>query len=300
MELDLKNVTKRFGSTSAVDDVSFTVDSGARLALIGPNGSGKTTLIRLILGLIRGEGDIRVADWEPFSEREELTERIAYVPQIAPETAMTVEQYTQTVCHARGIEPQQIYDLTESLYFDASEHRHKAYRDLSGGMKQKLLIAMALSSDPDLLVMDEPTASLDADARHRFFELCSKLSEDTTLILCSHRLEEIRHLIDRIVALEDGAVKETGAVEDFMARQGRVAIELKLSGVDSPDSGWLESQDFERLSSGRYIGFFPRQEKMSKLSKLQEKLDADIEDLIVNDLQDLQVDGSMHSTEEQT
>jgi ABC-2 type transport system ATP-binding protein len=292
LEIEARNISKLFGSTQAVDDISFSVESGARLALIGPNGSGKTTLIRLVLGLMKGDGELEVADTDPFENREQLAQRTAYVPQIAPETAMPVSQFVETVCRARSIEVASVYTITDRLHFDAREHATKPYQDLSGGMKQKLLIATALASEPELLVMDEPTASLDADARQVFFELCAQLPRSSSLILCSHRLEEIRHLIDEIVALEDGSVVDKGPVEVFVSNQGRVAIEFEIEDSISPSDEWLRQHDFEAVSDRRYVAFFPRSQKMDKLEALHTEFGDGLSDLIVNDLQDLQVDQS--------
>ncbi|MFB6264237.1 MAG: ATP-binding cassette domain-containing protein, partial [Bradymonadaceae bacterium] len=124
---------------------------------------------------VAAEGEVRVDGVDPFERRAEIAERMAYVPQIAPEFSVRVGRLTETVCRAREIEPARVAEVTERLDFALDRHRDKPYRDLSGGMKQKVSIGLALAGDPDLLVMDEPTASLDAPTRSSFFVACAEL-----------------------------------------------------------------------------------------------------------------------------
>ncbi len=287
--VEFDDVTKRFGKTTALESVDLTIAEGERVGLVGPNGSGKTTLIRLLTGLARGVGRVRVGGADPFAERERLDGEVGYVPQIAPETEMTVREFSRLVAGSRGLAVEAIYEVCRQLGFGPAGHLAKPYRALSGGMKQKLLVAMTLADRPSLLVMDEPTASLDADARRTFFEQCTRVADEATLVLCSHRLEEIRHLVDRIVALEQGRVVADGPIARFVNRQGRTSIEVQLDGSDDEIDAWLLERGFEPVSPGRYAGFFATGEKMDRVRELHERLGAQMEDLVVHDLSDLQV-----------
>jgi ABC-2 type transport system ATP-binding protein len=220
MKIELSDITKEFGPTTALDGVDLTIDSGQRLGLVGPNGSGKTTLIRTIMGLVRAQGSIDVGGVDPFDERPAVASKMAYVPQIAPEFRVRVGRLTDAVCRARQIDRSAVESVTRRLDFDLERHAEKPYRDLSGGMKQKLLIGLALGGSPRLLVMDEPTASLDVSTRQSFFELCGEL-EEATLILCSHRLDEIRHLVDSILELDAGQIVGTRSSEAFVEQESK-------------------------------------------------------------------------------
>lgn len=290
MDITLEHMSKRFGGTLALDDVDLSIEAGERVGLIGANGSGKTTLIRAIMGMIRVEGTVRVGDWSPFDERKHLAEHIAYVPQIAPTMGVPVRQILATVCTARQMPEERVAEICEVLGFDLMSHRDKDFRELSGGMKQKLLIGMALAARPRLLVMDEPSASLDADARRRFFERCAELSSETTVLLCSHRLEEVRHLIDRIVALEDGRVVADDATEAFVADMGRAAIELRVTEPSDDLEAWLAEHDFKKLSGGRFVAFVPWEQKLDLARAVMNSWSDELEDLVVEDVHDLQVD----------
>src|SRR5690606_41210516 len=132
----------------------------------------------------------------PFEDRLLTARRLAYVPQTAPQLSASVEEVIHTVAFTRGLSPEAIGGVAARLDLDLAPIRARPFRNLSGGMKQKLLLAAAFAARPALLVLDEPTASLDARARERFHALCAELPAGTTLLLCSHRFEEIRHLAD--------------------------------------------------------------------------------------------------------
>jgi ABC-type multidrug transport system ATPase subunit len=214
-------VHKRFGRAEVLKGVDLLIPSGSRVALVGPNGSGKSTLLRAMMGLVECSGAVRLDGRSPFEERVEVARRLAYVPQVAPQLSATVAEVVELATFTRGLPAGAVEAVARRLELDVAEVRHRAFRDLSGGMKQKLLLAMALAAEPSLLVLDEPTASLDARARARLFELCGAPSGgrpgEATLVLCSHRLEELRGLVDHVVELADGRVRFDGALERYLA-----------------------------------------------------------------------------------
>jgi ABC-2 type transport system ATP-binding protein len=226
MRIELRGVRKRFGHAEALRGLDLTLPAGTRAALIGPNGSGKSTLIRSLLGLLACEGEVRLDGRSPFADRLQTARRLAYVPQIAPQLSATVDEVIRTVALTRDLDPARIDVLARRLDLDVSAIRTRPFRNLSGGMKQKLLIAAAFAADASLLVLDEPTASLDARARERFFELCAEIPSETTVLLCSHRLEELHQLAGHVVALEEGLVTYDGPSREFLATPGRKVLEL--------------------------------------------------------------------------
>jgi ABC-2 type transport system ATP-binding protein len=217
VRIEVQQAKKRFGRIEVLKGVSFEVPQGRRLALVGPNGSGKSTLIRALLGLIECEGSVRLDGRSPFESRIETAKRLAYVPQVAPSLGASAREWVRLVCLTRGLGYDEVTRMTSRLNLDLSDIARRPFRNLSGGMKQKLLLALAFASRPELLVMDEPTASLDEVTRQRFFELCRELAPSTTVILCSHRWEEISLLTQHVLALEEGRVSFDGAAESYPA-----------------------------------------------------------------------------------
>jgi|SoiMethySBSTD1v2_1073268.scaffolds.fasta_scaffold266747_2 ABC-type multidrug transport system ATPase subunit len=217
MRIELRGARKRFGKVEALRGIDLTIPGGRRVALVGPNGSGKSTLIRALLGLVDCEGEVRIDGPNPYESRVELARRLAYVPQIAPALGASVNELVALVCLTRELPRAEVERMAERLALDLASVGRRPFRNLSGGTKQKVLLAIAFASHPELLVLDEPTASLDEDARRRFLELCGELPASTTVILCSHRLEEVSHLTDHVLALHEGQVRYDGPAAGYVS-----------------------------------------------------------------------------------
>ncbi len=216
MRIELRNVQKRFGNVTALRGVSLEVPQGARVGLVGPNGSGKSTLLRALMGLVACEGDVLLDGRSPFERRDEVARRLAYVPQFAPQWGAPVGELVGAVCALRELRPEAVRALAARMELDLAALEGRPFRELSGGMKQKLLIALALATGASLFILDEPTASLDARARQRFFELLDETAGGATRVFCSHRIDEVRGLVDRIVVLHDGVVAYDGAAAAYV------------------------------------------------------------------------------------
>lgn len=272
MRLDVAHVTKRFGTSVALRDIDLTIESGAKVALIGPNGSGKTTLIRVLLGLVEHRGRVT---------RSGTPEQIAYVPQIAPQLAATVEDLVRAVCALRDLPAQAVAEVAARLDLSIGDIARKPFRALSGGSKQKLLIALALAPRPDLVILDEPTASLDAETRGKFLALQKDLIGDATVILCSHRLEEIRPLVDHVVALEDGRIVYDGAAAEYLAGRVGTLLEIRFAGRDPR---WLVSTGFARGTDGWWSKSVDRAAKLALVPQALAALGSELADLVVRDV----------------
>jgi nitrous oxidase accessory protein len=216
----VRDLTKRFGSVVAVDHLSFDANAGEAVALWGPNGAGKTTALRCLLGLLPYEGTVRVADYEVSLQGKAARRLIGFVPQeLNFHDDLTVRETLHFHARLKKAPADAIAAVLERL--DLAEHAHKPVRDLSGGMKQRLALAVALLADPPLLVLDEPTTNLDARAREDFLALLAELkAAGKTLIFASHRLEEVMGLADRILVLERGKLVAAGTPEELSARLG--------------------------------------------------------------------------------
>lgn len=288
MKIQLARVGKRFGKVHALRDVELVLPDGAKVALIGPNGSGKTTLIRALLGLVHHTGDIRIDDAPVV--RAALAPRVAYVPQIAPQVAASCGDLVRAIADLRGIDVDAIGDVATRLDLHLDQVRTRPFRTLSGGSKQKLLIALALAVRPELLILDEPTASLDAEARGRFFALQRELAGAATLILCSHRLEEIRSLIDHVVALEDGRVAYDGDATEYLARRVGSVLELR---VDGGGAAWLADHGFMAGANGWWSRAVDRDAKLVLVPDALRSLGTALRDLVVRDVDLVELRGEV-------
>ncbi|MFI5309507.1 MAG: ATP-binding cassette domain-containing protein, partial [Polyangiales bacterium] len=159
MRVELRNVWKRFGAQVVLRDVNLELAHGERVALVGPNGSGKSTLLRALMGLLRCEGEVLLDGRSPYAHRRDTAQHLAYVPQAAPQLAAVVHDVVGAICDLRGMQEDRVIALARELGLDAQSVKEKPFRALSGGMKHKLLIALAFASKASLYILDEPTAS---------------------------------------------------------------------------------------------------------------------------------------------
>jgi ABC-2 type transport system ATP-binding protein len=225
--IQIAQVSKRYGAVTALDRVSLEIREGERVAFVGTNGSGKTTLLRCLLGLLRFEGKVTLAGSDVAREPELALRSVAYIPQIAPPIDAPVQEVVTAYLGLRGRPAESLSAWTDRLGLDLGASATKRFRDLSGGMKQKLLAALALATDAPILVCDEPTANLDGEARAEFIRELARRDRRHTLILCSHRVDEVSALVDRIVELHDGRIKSDAGIERETS-QGAEAPRLKV------------------------------------------------------------------------
>ena len=287
MEIVIRGLSKRFGEIEALRDLHVTIPRGRRVALVGPNGSGKSTLNRVLLGLLRFEGDVRIDGVSPRDERRENARRIAYVPQTAPVLAIAVGPLVSALAGLRGVPVARVALLAGELGLDLAALARQPFRGLSGGMKQKLLLALALAADASLLVLDEPTGSLDAPTRERFFGLCEQRIDGATVILCSHRLEEVRHLVDHVLVLESGRLVYDGAADAFLDASSTGLVEVRVEG--EPAARWLVARGFAKRSGGWFTRAVSRAEKRELVRALVGELGPAVRDLNARDVERLEL-----------
>jgi len=200
----VRDLTKRYGDITAVDDVSFDVAAGEVFCLLGPNGAGKTTTIECLEGYRRPDGgDIRVLGLDPQKDAEGLSRRIGVQLQEASLPARLKVWETLKLFSVLYERPSVQWDLLDQLGLEA---KRDAYFDkLSGGQKQRLFVALALINDPEVVFLDEITTGLDPRARHSIWELIRGIRDrGTTVVLSTHFMEEAEALADRVAIIRSG------------------------------------------------------------------------------------------------
>lgn len=216
----IEHLTKRFGRATAVDDVSLSIGEGDAVALWGANGAGKSTIIRCALGLLRFRGAISVGGNDVRRRGKAARKLIGYVPQeLGFYDDLGVAEAVRFFARLKGVRVDAVDGPLGSVGLVGQER--KRIRELSGGMKQRLALAIALLGDPPVLILDEVTASLDACGRDEFVSLLARFSKaGRTLLFASHRVEEVTALANRVVLLDKGRVTETIGADQLVARLG--------------------------------------------------------------------------------
>jgi Cu-processing system ATP-binding protein len=231
----LHDVTKRYGAVTAVDGLSFAVEPGETFALIGPNGAGKTTTLKLILGLARptsGSIAVGLAGLPPHAA--ETRRGMGYVPQrVDLPAGRTAAEVLGFFAALRGLDGSAVARALDRVGMTALAGRRAS--ELSGGYAQRLLLAQALLGDPSLLVLDEPTASLDPEATWEFRSLVEGLRQDgKTILLCSHLLAEVERVADRVLILAGGRRVALESLADLRARQASSArLEIEARNAEA-------------------------------------------------------------------
>jgi len=283
VEVEARDLRKRFGRSEVLRGLDFRIPVGRRVALVGPNGSGKSTLIRVLLGLLRYRGHVRVGGCDPLAEHLAVAARMAYVPQIAPQLAAPVGELVRALSRLRGVPTEATAEVAEALALPLEGVWRQPFRSLSGGMKQKLLVALALGSGASLLVLDEPTGSLDPHSRERVLSLFERLASDTTVVLCSHRLEEVRQLVDHVLVLEEGRLRYDGSAAAFLASITTSVLEVCVE--DAAAGRWLAARGFRRGTGRWWLRTVSQDEKLKLVPEIAAELGGSLSDLNVRDLE---------------
>lgn len=225
----IDHLTKQFGRAKAVDDVSITIGAGESVALWGPNGAGKTSILRCLTGLLRYQGRITINGIDAARAGKQARACIGYVPQeLGFNDDLRVGQAIEFFASLRGIRRMEVSSVLGRVQLDGQEH--KRMRELSGGMKQRLALAIAMIGNPPVLVLDEVTASLDAAGRGDLVSLLAKVSRELrcSVLFASHRVEEIEALATRVVMLEKGKIVRDLPTVEFVQQVNSHLLHLTI------------------------------------------------------------------------
>jgi ABC-2 type transport system ATP-binding protein len=222
---------------------------GERIALIGQNGAGKTTLIRCILGQYVYDGNLKVLEMNPRTEREKILHNVGFVPQIPPPLKMTVKEMLEFFSQLTKTPEEKFITLSEELGLSIKDNLRKPFLQLSGGMKQKLLVSLALGKNPKILLMDEPSANLDPKAREVFFQYLTDFNKDALMILSSHRMDEISTLVTRIVEMDLGNIVLDEVLYSSASLNNMFEVSVTLTDSLEELENILTEWKFERNSN---------------------------------------------------
>ena len=220
--IETKDLTKTFDNFTAVDSLNLKIEKGEFFGLLGPNGAGKTTTISLLSTLLLPtKGEILIDGQQLTRQRPDLKRKISVITQ---EYSMRQDMNMDEIMEYQGrlyfMPRKQIKERTEELleFCDLLKFRKRTVRKLSGGMKRKLMVCRALLTDPEILLLDEPTAGMDALSRRQMWNLLRKLNEkNLTILLTTHYMEEAQNLCNRVALMDHGKLEEVSTPQALIA-----------------------------------------------------------------------------------
>ncbi|MFV0557440.1 MAG: ATP-binding cassette domain-containing protein [Enterococcus sp.] len=250
--LAIHQLTKQFGATTVLDELSLQVPRGSIFGFVGENGAGKTTTMKLILGLESPTSGTITINGEAVKFGATPTNRITgYLPDVPVfYNYMNASDYLQLCGEITGMEKQYLKQrIDEMLKLVGLHGEKKKIRGFSRGMKQRLGIAQALLNEPELLICDEPTSALDPSGRNEFLELLASLRGQTTILFSTHILPDVERICDYVGILAEGKLKVTGTIEELKERFATPQIEVvcETSAVCERLLNELEASNYEAI-----------------------------------------------------
>lgn len=240
--ISVQGLTKRYGQTEAVRNISFSVDKGEVIGFLGPNGAGKSTTMKILCGYLPADaGEVRVAGFDVFGDSVKARSRIGYMPENVPlYPEMRVSEYLSYRAALKGVSARQTAEKVEDALqlCGLSGVRRKLIGTLSKGYRQRVGLADALINEPDILILDEPTIGLDPGQIREVRELIKGLAARHTILLSSHILSEVEMTCSRVLILDKGRIVASGTPSDLRERAGlplagSIRIELKAPASEA-------------------------------------------------------------------
>jgi len=205
--IEIKNVSKKFADQFVLKDINLNIDDGEQVLFVGQNGAGKSSLMRTILGeYIPTSGSVAIDGFDSFKQRSRALRGISFVPQTPPPLKLSLNELIYFAERTADASRAGIVKFCDEMELDLSSNLNKPFHKLSGGMKQKFLIALAFGRASKAMIFDEPTANLDPSAREHFKTLLRKYAKDKSLIFISHRLDEVEGLVKRMICMDLGRI----------------------------------------------------------------------------------------------
>ncbi len=247
--IEVKNLTKRYGPTVAVDNVSFSAKSGEVLGFLGPNGAGKTTTMRVLTCYLSAdEGNATVDGYDVFDQSVEVRKRIGYLPESAPlYTDMGVIDYLKFIAQVRDIPKSQRQQRTKEVIDICGLESviQKDVGELSKGYRQRLGLAQSLIHDPPILIMDEPTSGLDPNQIIEIRNLIKEIGKEKMIIFSTHILPEVSATCSRILIINNGKIVANGSPESLADRaKGGQVVDITIRGPADEIESKLQDLNF--------------------------------------------------------
>ncbi|PKK83872.1 MAG: ABC transporter [candidate division Zixibacteria bacterium HGW-Zixibacteria-1] len=258
--ISVKNLTKYYGPTLAVNNVSFDIEKGTVVGFLGPNGAGKSTTVRIITCYLSpSTGSVTVDNYDIMTESLEVRKRIGYLPENAPlYPEMNVVDYISFVremrretASANGKRIKEVVGIC-----GLSSVTGKQIGELSKGFRQRVGLAQALIHDPEILILDEPTVGLDPNQIIEIRNLIRELGREKTIILCSHILPEVEATCNRVLIINEGSIVADGTPGELQASfEGKTKISLQVKGnIASFNEKILQLEGVERIVNSKPLG----------------------------------------------
>lgn len=261
--LEVKNLTKRFGSSAggrsgftAVDNISFSVGEGEIVGLLGPNGAGKTTTIFMLIDLITPtSGDISIFGMRYKDRREEIRQLINYSStymEMSPRLTVYENLYTIAMFYQVKNSDKVIKDLSKKFEIDG--YLNKLHRDLSAGQKTRVYLAKSFLNSPKLLLLDEPTASLDPDVAEVVRdEIIAAQNKGLTVLITSHNMAEVEAVCDRVVFIDKGKIIAEDTPEGLAKKVRKIKIQLMIKDGQKRTLAFTKKAGFKTIYQGRFV-----------------------------------------------
>jgi ABC-2 type transport system ATP-binding protein len=273
--IQARNLSKRFGTTAALDDVAFSIESGRIVGLIGPNGAGKTTALKAILGLTDFQGELSVLGLDPRKQRHELMQHVCFIADVAVLPRWL--RVSEAIDFVAGVHPRFSREKCEQFLSRTKLKPRMRVREMSKGMIVQLHLALVMAIDARLLVLDEPTLGLDILYRKEFYQslLNDYFDEQKTIIITTHQVEEIEHILTDLMFIRDGKIILDASMDAVADRFTEVMVNPDKAAAARALQPLGERQIF-----GKSIFLFDGTEK-PRLAELGETRQPSIADLFV-------------------
>jgi ABC-2 type transport system ATP-binding protein len=246
--IEARGLTKHFGATHALDNVSFSIEAGRIVGLIGPNGAGKTTALKAMLGLTTYEGQLKVLGRDPYSDRDALMRDVCFVADVAVLPKWL--RVWQALEYVQAVHPRFERARADEFLKKTDIKMKSRVRELSKGMVTQLHLALILAIDARLLVLDEPTLGLDLLFRRQFYDtlLNDYFDKERTILLTTHQVEEIENLLTDVIFINHGRIALDSPVEGLAERYAQVNVNPDQAARAREMKPFYEREVFGRLA----------------------------------------------------
>lgn len=258
MSISVSNLTKKYQTQRAIDNISFEVKTGEVLGFLGPNGAGKTTTMKIITGFMApSDGDAKINGISVLENPEKTKKLIGYLPESNPlYQDMPVLEYLQFIAELQNVPKNKIKDRIGLMVkvCGLNIEKHKKISELSKGYRQRVGLAQALIHDPEILILDEPTTGLDPNQIVEIRNLIREIGREKTVILSTHILPEVEATCDRILIINEGKIVADGTSESLRKQaQGQEVLKVSISEAENRDQVFNTIQSLDSVSMVDYI-----------------------------------------------